>query len=98
MGLEPMHRVCIALPTELPNQVAVGMGEMVYEAVSPASFPGSFRLPGVISTFTVQSEQRMRHKHTYFPVLPSHTLTDLSKEALAISLASGEKSTSLMSC
>ena len=27
-----MHRACIALPIELPNQVAVGMGEMVYEA------------------------------------------------------------------
>ena len=27
-----MHMACIALPTELPNQAAVGMGEMVYEA------------------------------------------------------------------
>ena len=38
MGLEPMtmHRACIALPTELPNQVAIGIGEMVYEAGEPS--------------------------------------------------------------
>lgn len=35
---------------------------------------------------------------TYFPVLPSHNLTDLSNDALAISLVSGENATSLINC
>lgn len=35
---------------------------------------------------------------TYFPVLPSHNLMDLSNDALASSLVSGENRTSLMSC
>lgn len=35
---------------------------------------------------------------TYFPFFPSHNFTDLSKEALATSLVSGENRTSLMSC
>lgn len=34
----------------------------------------------------------------YFPFFPSQSLTDLSKEALATSLVSGENRTSLMSC
>ena len=35
---------------------------------------------------------------TYFPVLASQSFTDLSKEALAMSLASGEKHTSIINC
>lgn len=35
---------------------------------------------------------------TYFPVRPSQSLTDLSKEALAMRRVSGEKHTWLMSC
>ena len=38
------------------------------------------------------------YEYTYFPVLPSHNLTDLSKEQLAIVRVSGEKHTWLISC
>lgn len=37
-----------------------------------------------------------RCDYTYLPVFPSHSLTDLSKEALAMILVSGEKRTSLI--
>ena len=35
---------------------------------------------------------------TDLPVLPSHSLTDLSNDALAMSRASGENTTSLICC
>ena len=35
---------------------------------------------------------------TYFPFLPSQSFTDLSNEALAINLVSGENCTSFISC
>lgn len=39
-----------------------------------------------------------RSNSSYFPVFPSHSFMDLSKEALARSRVSGENLTSLMSC
>ena len=41
---------------------------------------------------------RPPHTHTHLPVFPSQSLTDLSKDALAINLVFGENLTSLMSC
>ena len=41
---------------------------------------------------------RPPHPRTHLPVFPSQSLTDLSKDALAINLVFGENLTSLMSC
>ena len=46
-----------------------------------------------------QSQAKTKNSSkTYFPVLPSHSLIDLSNEALASNLVSGENRTSFINC
>ena len=46
----------------------------------------------------VSKPSAVAETRAYFPVRPSHSLTDLSNEALASRRVSGEKRTSLTSC
>jgi len=53
---------------------------------------------GTLVNTLPSSRHYMQLLMNYLPVVPSQSLTDLSKDALAMSLASGEKHTWLTSC